>query len=134
MKYLLRLFLFQIIGLWFTSQLIPTIVVLGNWQTLFLAGFTLGLLLLIVKPVLKILFLPINFITFGFLSWLINVIILYFLTLVIPQVQISAWTFPGFTFSGFVVPAFHLTYFLALIVSSLLITFISDVLEFVANE
>ncbi len=134
MKYLLRLFLFQIIGLWFASQIIPTIVVIGNWQTFVISGLVLGLLMLFVKPILKILFIPINFITFGLLSWLINVAIVYILTIIMPQVQIRAWTFPGVNFSGFIVPQIHLNYFFALIVSTLLITFITDVLEFVANE
>lgn len=134
MKYLLRLFLFQIIGLWFTSQILPTIVVIGNWQTLVISGLVLGLLMLIVKPLLKILFIPINFLTFGLLSWFINVVILYILTVIMPQVQIHEWTFPGVNFSGFIIPALHLNYLLSLIASTLLITFITDVLEFVANE
>lgn len=134
MKYLLRLFLFQIIGLWFATQIIPTIVVIGNWQTLVISGFVLGLLMLFIKPILKILFIPINFITFGLLSWLVNVAIIYFLTVIMPQVQIREWTFPGASFAGFVVPETHLNYMLSLIVSTLLITFITSVLEFVANE
>lgn len=134
MKYLLRLFLFQIVGLWFTTEIIPTIVVIGNWQTLVISGIVLGLLMLIVKPVLRILFLPINFLTFGLLSWFINVVILFILTIIMPQVQVREWTFPGLNFSGFVVPAMHLNYLLSLIASTLLITFITDVLEFVANE
>lgn len=134
MKYLLRLFLFQIIGLWFATQILPTIVVIGNWQTLVISGIVLGFLMLIVKPILRILFIPINFLTFGLLSWFINVVILFILTVIMPQVQIREWTFPGVNFSGFVVPSMHLNYLLAIILSTLLITFITDVLEFVANE
>lgn len=134
MKYLLRLFIFQIVGLWFATQVIPTIVVIGSWQTLVVSGIVLGFLMLFVKPILKILFIPINFLTFGLLSWFINVVIVFLLTLIMPQVQIKTWTFPGLSYAGFLVPEMHLNYLGALIVSALLITFITNVLEFVANE
>jgi putative membrane protein len=134
MKYIARLLLFQIIGLWFASQLIPTLVVVGNWQSLFIAGIILGLLMLIIRPILKILFIPINFITFGLLSWLVDVIILFILTMVMPQVQVREWLFPGVSVAGFVIPAIKFTYFLSLIASTLVISFISNVLEFVASD
>lgn len=134
MKYILRLFLFQIIGLWFAGQLIPTLVVVGNWQSLAIAGIILGLLMLIIRPILKILFIPINFITFGLLSWFVDVIILFILTIIMPQVQVREWLFPGYSLAGFVIPAIKFTYLLSLIASTLVISFISNVLEFVANE
>ncbi len=127
MKYLLRVFLFNIFGIWITSQLLPTIAVRGGWQTMLLAGATLSLLMLIVKPILKILFIPINILTFGLLSWLINVIVIYILTIVVPEVTILPWTFPGFTWSGFVIPSLRLTYVLSLIATSLVITFITNI-------
>ena len=127
MKYFLRVFLFNIFGIWITSQLLPTIAVRGGWQTILLAGATLSLLMLIVKPILKILFIPINILTFGLLSWLVNVVVIYILTIVVPEVTILPWTFPGLTWSGFVIPVFHLSYFLSLVVTSLIITFITNI-------
>lgn len=126
MKYLLRVFLFNLAGIWLTSQILPTMTIRGGWQTMLLAGATLSLLMLVVKPILKILFIPINLLTFGLLSWFINVIVIYILTLVVPEVTIRPWTFPGATWSGFVIPSVHATYFLSLIATSLVITFITN--------
>lgn len=127
MKYLLRVFLFNLFGIWITSQILPTLTVRDGWQVLLIAAATLSLLMLIVKPILKILFIPINLLTFGLLSWVVNVIVIYILTIVVPEVTIVPWTFPGVTWSGFVIPSVHLTYVLALIVTSLVITFITNV-------
>ncbi len=127
MKYLLRVFLFNIFSIWITSQIVPTLRIRGGWQTILLAGATLSLLMLIVKPILKILFIPINILTFGLLSWLVNVIVIYILTIVVPEVTILPWTFPGFNWSGFVIPAIGLTYLLSLIATSLVITFITNI-------
>ena len=129
MKYLIRVFLFNLFGIWIVSQILPTLVVTGGWQILVLAGFTLSILMLIVKPILKILFIPINIITFGLLSWLVNVIVIYILTILVPEVTIRAWPFPGGTWAGFVIPPIHLTYFAALIVTSLVITCVTNILH-----
>lgn len=129
MKYLVRVFLFNVFGIWITSQILPTLAIHDGWQILLLAGATLSLLMLIVKPILKILFIPINILTFGFLSWFINVIVVYILTIVVPEVSIRPWIFPGATWGGFVIPSINLSYFLALIVTSLAITFVTNTLH-----
>lgn len=134
MKYLVRVLLFNIFGLWLTAQILPTLVIASGWQPLISAGVVLSVLMLIVKPIFKILFIPINFLTFGLASWLINVILLYLLTVFVPEVQVQPWTFPGFSAVGFVVPSLHLTYQLALIASSLMVTFIVQLLHEVSEN
>lgn len=129
MKYLIRVFLFNLFGIWIVSQILPTLSVAGGWQILVLAGATLSLLMLIVKPILKILFIPINILTFGLLSWFINVIVIYMLTILVPEVTIRPWRFPGGTWAGFVVPQIALSYFFALVVTSLAITFVTNILH-----
>lgn len=134
MKYLLRLFLFNVFALWLTSELIPGVIVHGEWYLLLLAGAVLSVLMLIVKPMLKILFIPINLITFGLLSWVINVIVIYLLTFVLPEIEIQPWTFPGLTWSGFVIPPVHFNYVLTLIIVSVTITLFSNVLHGISEE
>ena len=134
MKYITRLFLFTVFALWLTSQLLPALTITGGWHTMLLAGVVLSLLMLIVAPLLRILFIPINIITFGLLSWLINVIVLYILTIFVPEVVVRAWTFPGFMWAGFVIPKQPLSYPLALIASSLLVTFFSNLLHSISED
>jgi putative membrane protein len=134
MKHIIRLFLFNVFALWLASQLLPTIAIPTGWQTVLLAGFTLSMLMLIVQPILKILFIPINILTFGLLSWVINVIVIYLLTVFVPEIQIRLWVFPGATWAGFVIPSIHFTYLAALVASSLLITIITDVLHYVSED
>ncbi|MCL4360698.1 phage holin family protein [Patescibacteria group bacterium] len=133
MKHIVRVFLFAMFALWLTSQIFPTIVIAGSWQTLLVAGAIFALLMLFVHPMLKILFIPINIITFGLLSWLINVIVLWLLTVFVPAVEVRPWQFPGYSVGGFVIPAISFSYPLALILSSLSITFISNILHDVSE-
>lgn len=134
MRYLIRVFLFNCFSLWFVSELIPALSIIGGWQTLLFSGLILSLLMLLVAPLLKILFIPINIITFGLLSWLINVVVLYLLTVFVPDVSVNAWTFPGLSFAGFVVPSAHLSYIFSLILVSLSVTFFSNLLHDISEH
>ena len=134
MKHLIRVFLFNVFALWLTSQVLPALVAPGGWQTILFAGFTLSMLMLIVTPILRILFIPINILTFGLLSWLINVIVIYLLTVFVPEIQVRAWTIPGGSWAGFVAPPVHLSYFMALIATSFCISIITDILHYVSEE
>lgn len=129
MKYLVRLFLFNTFALWLTSQIVPGVVIQNAWQPILWVGFILSVLMFIVKPILSILFIPINIMTFGLLSWLINVIVIYILTLVEPMIQIREWEFPGFSYGGFVIPSTHISYIVSLIITTFVLTFLSNVLH-----
>lgn len=134
MKYILRVFLFNVFALWFTSQIFPPLHISGSWQVIMIAGLILSILMLIVKPLLKILFIPINIITFGLLSWLINVIVIYLLTVLVPEVEINTWNFPGISYQGFSVPGFFISYYPALIGASLIITVFSNILHDISER
>lgn len=129
MKYIVRVFLFNVFALWFTSEIYPGFVIPSGWQTIVSSGFVLSILMIIVKPLLKILFIPINLITFGLFAWVVNVIVIYLLTIVVPQISITAWTFPGFTSSSFIISPFLLSYSASLIITTLGITVISHILH-----
>ncbi len=134
MKYILRVFLFNVFALWLTSQILPSLVISGGWQVTMIAGLFLSLLTLVVSPILKILFIPINILTFGLLSWVINVAVIYLLTLIVSSVEIRSFQFPGASWGGFVIPATFVTYPLALIITSLTVTFIANVLHNVSES
>lgn len=47
------------------------------WQILILVGFILGLINFFIKPVLKIITLPLNILTLGFFGLIINIVIIW---------------------------------------------------------
>jgi putative membrane protein len=84
----IRSILITAITLAILAWLLPTIGYL-NIVTLILASVVLTLLQGVVKPVLKILFLPINIVTLGLFSLIINVFILWLATFLVPGLKIS---------------------------------------------
>lgn len=131
MKHILRMFLSHIVGLWFTTQVFPGIVIVGTWQTLVLGGAVLTFLTLCISPILKILFLPITFLTLGLASWFIEVVILWLLTILVPQIQIHAWNFSGASMAGITVPPMQVSYTVSLIVATVLLSLCITIVQYV---
>lgn len=124
----LRSFVFNLAALWLASQILEGVSFQEGWQGLALAAVALTLVNLLVKPLIKLLLLPINLLTLGGFRWLVNVIALYLVTLLVPQFQISAFLFPGFSYQGFVVPAIHLGTFWVYVLVSFFLSLVTSFL------
>jgi len=77
-----------IFGLAYFSQ--GELLVVGGWQDALLAAVVLGLVNTFIKPLLKLLTLPLNVMTLGLFSIVINTFMLY----------IVSWVVPGFETVG----------------------------------
>jgi len=73
-----------------TAYLIPGFVISG-WQALVVISIVWGILTLIIRPILILLTLPINFLTLGLFTFVINALLLMLMTKIVP----------GFSISGF---------------------------------
>src|SRR3990167_1387192 len=74
-------FIIRILGnslaLYTANYLVPGFIVNGSWKEYLLAGAFLGLLNLIVKPVLKMISMPIIILTLGLFTLVINGLLLW---------------------------------------------------------
>lgn len=117
-----RLFLINLVSLWLAVELIDGVTLSGDMRTLASTALVLTLVNLFIKPLLHLLLLPINLITLGAFRWLINVLTLYLVTLIVPQLKVSGFLFPGFSYQGFIIPEIFLTTFWAFVLASFLIS------------
>lgn len=119
MKSLLRGIVFNLVGLIIVQYLFSGFHVAGGLFTSFIGAVVLTILSFTVKPILKIISLPLNLITFGAFSFIINAIIVYLLTVFVPQIQINAFVFEGISFWGFIIPSLSFNLFFSYIIISL---------------
>lgn len=103
----------------------------NNLMVLGLSALVFAALTIFVKPVIKMLSLPFNMLTFGLFSFLINVIILYGVSYLIADFKIVGFHFAGFSFSGFNLPAADINQLFSAIIASFIIGLISTVLHWV---
>ena len=124
MRYLLKSFIFNALAFYVLSLLFggikyPTI------NVLLYSAIVFSLLNIFVKPILKLLTFPINLITFGLFSSLLNVIILYLVTQFVPEFKIVSFTLNSYDIFGIHSPALYFTSFWAYFVISTALGFLS---------
>ena len=74
-------------GLWLAIRLIPKVEFTGSIQLLLIAGLVLGIMNAILKPILNLVTFPIRILTLGLSSLLINLIFVWMLQLVFPELE-----------------------------------------------
>ena len=122
MKTIFKLYLCETVALYLVSTLFSGISFESGYQTLLFAGAVLMVSTLVVKPVLNILLLPLNLVTFGFFKWVSSVVAIYIVTLLVTGFKISGFGFGGYTSRWFDIPSFNLSGILAFVAVSFAIS------------
>lgn len=128
MKRILRSFAIHLFAVWVIATAVGGIFYNDNFVTLALGAAALTAVDILIKPLINLLLLPFNLITLGTFRWISNVVTLYLATLLVPDFSISAFTYPGFSSSLFIIPETHLSVFWAYIAISFGISIISSFL------
>ncbi|MDH5533093.1 MAG: phage holin family protein [Candidatus Pacebacteria bacterium] len=109
---ILKPFIATLIALVIVTYFFPNITIL-HWTTYVIAALVITLLNKIVRPILKLLFLPINIVTLGLFSIVIHVGLLWLATYLVPGFKIDNMTLFGT----------DLNYFFTLLVVSIILGF-----------
>lgn len=131
MRTIIKHFIIDTISLYLIAQAVNGIVFSEGLYTLLLAGFVLMLATLIVKPIINVLLLPLNLVTFGLFKWVTYAITLYLVTLVVPGFKLGSFLFAGYSSYWFSVPSISLSGVLAFIAFSFVISSISSILYWI---
>lgn len=134
MKGLIRNTVINGISLAVLDQIIPGVAIHGGFKTFVFAGLVLSLLLLIIKPILNIFSLPLNMVTLGLFSFFTNSIILYLLTIVVTDINVTKFTFKGFTYAGFVVPTMSFNTLWAFVITAAILSIIIAFFEWLVKN
>ncbi len=78
-----------IAGFWLADRFISGVTFSGEIKKLLLAGCVLGLINFFIKPVLKLITLPLRIITFGLFSLVINALMVWAVNAIFPELSIS---------------------------------------------
>ena len=108
MKRILRHFAIETFALYVTSLYAVGFVFDKGIETLVITGIALTIASFLAKPVINILLLPINLVTFGVFKWISGSIALYLVTLIVPGFSVSGFYFEGLISKWFDIPAVNL--------------------------
>lgn len=116
--FMLKAVLQTLITLALLAFFLPTVTFL-SWTALIFASVVLTIIYSVIKPILKLLFLPINIVTLGLFSLVINAFLLMLATYIVPGFQIQSMVLFGLA----------LNQFWTLVVISFLISFIQNLVR-----
>lgn len=74
-----------------TVNIVPGVSMSGGWETTLLVALVWSVMTIVIRPVLKLLTLPITIVTLGLFSFLLNALLFWAMTLIVS----------GFTVAGF---------------------------------
>ena len=80
------------LGIWAAARLVPGIFFDGDWKWLILAGAVLGFVNFIVRPIVKIISLPLIWLSLGLFTIVINVLMLNLAANIVGALIIETWT------------------------------------------
>lgn len=128
MKRIIRHYVIDTVSLYLVSRIASGLVFEKGAESLLLAGVGLMVVSLLAKPVINILLLPINLVTFGLFRWVSSAILLYLVTLVVPGFKIVGFVFNGASFQGIAIPALTFSGIGAIAAFSFLISFFTSII------
>lgn len=134
MKGIFKSIVINSVAFYFASIVVKGFQFSGGFATILISGLAFTIINALVKPIVSLFLLPFNLITLGLFSWVINVIMLYILTVAIPDIKMASWQFTGLTFQGFVVPQMYFSSLQTLIIASLIISFITGVINWLIKD
>lgn len=134
MKKLIRNTTVNGVALYLISLTLAGVAIAGGLTTYLFGGVALSVMNVTVRPVLSVLSLPLNLVTLGLFSFFSNAIILYILTVIIPNIKIRAFTFEGFSFAGFVVPDIYFNSFFAYVAAAAVLSLFYSYFEWLTKK
>jgi len=126
MKTILRHFVIDTYCLYLVSIIASGMQFGNGFSTLLLAGFAITIVSIFAKPIINILLLPINLITFGLFRWVASSIVLYLTTLIVHSFKIIYFHFPGLSSKWIDIPNLDFSGILSYIGFSFLLSLVSS--------
>ena len=107
MKRIVRHFFINILALYFVNVIASGMIFEKGIETFFLTGAALTAATILAKPVINVLLIPLNLITFGLFRWVSSAIALYLVKLVVPGFNIVFFKFGGLSTKWIDIPAMN---------------------------
>ena len=112
-------------------SLIPTISIGTYPKNVFLIIGGLFIISQIINPVFSLVLLPVNLMTFGLVSLILNGVLIYGLLKFLPDFRIGAYNFPGANIQGIIIPPMNFNQITTIILAAIIITFLQKIFHLI---
>lgn len=131
MRRIARIFLINIAAIYVASQVASGMKFDNYTEGVVTAGLALGLASFTIKPIVKILLLPITLATMGVFSFLSSVVTLYIVDYALPKFSVEGFHFPGLNSTYFDLPKLDYSGIWAYVAFAIIISFFTSVVNWI---
>ncbi len=133
-KRILKIFIVEAIVLFGISQITTGLIFKDGTSSLLMAAGALSLASLFIKPIINLLLLPLNLLTFGVFRFLTNAITLFLVDLLLDQFNVGAFFFKGYHGTLIIIPSIGFPAgALSYLAFSFLLSFTSSIIYWLIN-
>ena len=131
LKHYLRTLIIAALSFYVAYTLIPTINIGTNIQNIYFIILGLLAVALVIKPIFSLILLPINILTFGTLSLILNTALIFTFTKFLPGFSVSPYYFPGISFQNFAIEPISLNPLATIVAVGAVITLVQKILHII---
>lgn len=131
MRHYFKSIIITSIGFYLAASAIPTIKIGSEPQNILIVLGSLLLVSIVIHPIFSIILIPVNILTFGLLSFIINIALLFAFIKFLPGFSISPYNFPGANIEGVIIPSIYLDKFMVVIAAAAIITIANKILKII---
>ena len=133
MKKIIRSLITVALSFWVTLTIINSIELVDGQRSFTIICIGLFVVHYFVRPIAKTILLPINFIFFGLLSFILTSIYFYFLVMLYPAFRVSPFYSPVTNMNGYIIPEISLSVFLTILAAALVYSFTASLVRWILH-
>ncbi len=129
MKKFIRKFVFSLTAIYLTNLWNKGFIIENNLSIYLKTALLIVLIFYLIAPLAKIIILPLNILTMGLLSSLVNLFLFYFILINFSLVKIVSWKFNGLSFGFINISPIDIGFLTNIFLVSFSISFIINLLD-----
>ena len=133
MKKIIRSLISVAVSFWATITVINSISLVDAKRSFIIISVGLFVLHYFIRPIAKTILLPVNFIFFGLLSFILTSVFFYFLAMLYPLFKIEPFYSPATNISGYIIPEINLGFMLTILAAALVYSFTASLIRWVLH-
>lgn len=134
MKKLLKQYLSFVVSIFLVAKFLPGLSYGENWLVLLEASLLLFVLNFSVQPLFNLITMPINILTFGLFALLVNALILYLATWLLPTFKVADFYFPALNLGVLQVKSFLVSSVFSYILVALFLSLLRDCFHWLCSR
>lgn len=131
MRHYLKALIISAIAFYASYTIVPTIRLGSDPKNIAIVIGSIFFVSALIRPIFGIVLLPINILTLGSMSLILNTVLVYVLTIYLPGFGIGAFDFKGAQIDGFILPAYSFNGIATIILIAIIITFVQKILHII---